>query len=416
MKSLTPRFYLDNSKLSETFVMAAVTCKDGRLKYSTQLKISPADWPEDNDPKNLPDGPLKEVIKKIQLEIKTLSVVYRAMPDTFTKDRIKARLDRIFGRASKAPKRVISGSFESVTNDIISQMYSGEIRNPKTGTAYAKNSVTSMKTTRDVLLQFQKAKGISVDFSSTTEATFKDFVKYLNENDYRLSTINNHVSYWKILAKNAKITFKVPVSGYFEDKSFTIATAKIEGKIALNREDIKKLMNIKLSGADETIRDRFVVNCENGLRISDMSRVTSDHFNGGKLNIITQKKGKEIAQPIGKYTQSILKKYGGELPPKHFTTYINKRIKVIAERAGIDDVVIFKEVIGGVSIQQTKKKFQLISNHTARRTAATNMSLNQIQDSDIDNLLAMSINTYMRYKKEKPVDTADKVKNNSYWK
>ena len=43
--------------------------------------------------------------------------------------------------------------------------------------------------------------------------------------------------------------------------------------------------------------------------------------------------------------------------------------------AEINDEVLIKEVIGGIAVSKKYKKYQLIRNHTGRRSFATNMYL-----------------------------------------
>ena len=51
---------------------------------------------------------------------------------------------------------------------------------------------------------------------------------------------------------------------------------------------------------------------------------------------------------------------------------MNKYIKEVCKLARIDNNVIVNHYKGGRPIQSQKKKFQLISSHTARRSFATN--------------------------------------------
>lgn len=411
-----PRFYLDNPKLKETFVIMAVTASNGRLKWSTGLKIDPAKWREDI--KDLNPGHLKNMITELKTLIITYKSLYRAGGEihAISKEDLKLNLDNKYNRTSKATKpRVNTGSFAVDAEKIIDLMRKGEIKNPKTGTGYANNSVVSMENTKDSLLAFAKEKGMSISFEDTDEETFKSYVNWMNEQGYRLSSLNTRIGYWKGLAFHVRNTLKVKINVWFDNTRFKISSAKIEGKVSLNDEDIEKLMKLDLSGADAEIRDRFVINLYNGLRISDMSRLTENNIENGQINLITQKKNKEIAQPLAKPVKEIIARYDGKLPKAFDESHINKRIKDICKLAEINDTIIYSEVVGGVLVTQKKKKYELITNHTARRTATTNMRKSGIDTLDLNHILAMSPTTVQRYDKVTAKETANKVKNNSFF-
>jgi len=51
---------------------------------------------------------------------------------------------------------------------------------------------------------------------------------------------------------------------------------------------------------------------------------------------------------------------------------MNRYLKELGEVAGIDEPVIITRTQGGEKVSETKRKFELISTHTARRSFATN--------------------------------------------
>jgi integrase len=65
--------------------------------------------------------------------------------------------------------------------------------------------------------------------------------------------------------------------------------------------------------------------------------------------------------------------------PKPITSQkLNDYIKVIGERAGIDDAIMQIESKGGERQEVTYKKYEKIQTHTARRSFATNAYLSGI--------------------------------------
>ena len=127
--------------------------------------------------------------------------------------------------------------------------------------------------------------------------------------------------------------------------------------------------------AKERIRDMFVIGCLTALRYSDYSRLTSQNLVDGYIRIRTKKTNVDVEVPAHDYVKEIFKKYHGFIPSGLCIQYFNKYLKVIMKEIGLNDPVTYSFTQGGKLITVTKEKWQLISSHTARRSAATNMYL-----------------------------------------
>ena len=114
--------------------------------------------------------------------------------------------------------------------------------------------------------------------------------------------------------------------------------------------------------AKERIRDMFVLGCLTALRYSDYSRLTSQ-------NLI------DVKVPAHDYVKEIFEKYKGIVPCGLCIQYFNKYLKVIMKEIGLNDPITYSFTKGGKLVTLTRKKWELISSHTARRSAATNMYL-----------------------------------------
>ena len=68
---------------------------------------------------------------------------------------------------------------------------------------------------------------------------------------------------------------------------------------------------------------------------------------------------------------NILNRYKNK-SPKIYEQKVNKLIKAIGKRAGIDNDVSIRKTIGGKEHITMHKKFELITTHTGRRSFATN--------------------------------------------
>lgn len=127
--------------------------------------------------------------------------------------------------------------------------------------------------------------------------------------------------------------------------------------------------------AKERIRDMFVLGCLTALRYSDYSRLTSQNLTDNYIVIRTKKTNVDVKVPAHDYVKEIFAKYGGFVPGGLCIQYFNKYLKVIMKEIGLNDPVTFSYTKGGKLITATREKWELISSHTARRSAATNMYL-----------------------------------------
>lgn len=127
--------------------------------------------------------------------------------------------------------------------------------------------------------------------------------------------------------------------------------------------------------AKERIRDMFVLGCLTALRYSDYSRLTSQNLIDGYIVIRTKKTNVDVKVPAHDYVKEIFAKYTGQVPAGLCIQYFNKYLKVIMKEIGLNDKITFSYTKGGKLHTVTREKWELISSHTARRSAATNMYL-----------------------------------------
>ena len=136
-----------------------------------------------------------------------------------------------------------------------------------------------------------------------------------------------------------------------------------------------KFMNQDKRRAKERIRDLFVVGCLTALRYSDYSTLTCDNFQNGYIVKRTKKTNIDVKVPAHDYVKEIFAKYHGHIPGNLCIQYVNKYLKTIMKEIGLNDIVTYSFTKGGKLVTVTKEKWELISSHTARRSAATNMYL-----------------------------------------
>lgn len=125
----------------------------------------------------------------------------------------------------------------------------------------------------------------------------------------------------------------------------------------------------------ERMRDLFVIGCLTALRYSDYSSLTVENFQGDYIVKRTKKTNVTVKVPMHDYIKEIIAKYNGGIPRSYCIQHFNKALKLIMKEIGLTDKITFSYTKGGQLQTDTKEKWELISSHTARRSAATNMYL-----------------------------------------
>ena len=144
--------------------------------------------------------------------------------------------------------------------------------------------------------------------------------------------------------------------------------------IYLNEEELNKIykLDLKKNKRLERVRDLFTVECNTGLRYQDLMTITKENVLKDSIRIKVSKTGQTLNTLLLPITEKILKKYKYNLPKISNVNY-NLYIKEIGELAEINETITKDTYKSGKAISFKRKKYQLITTHTARRSFATNM-------------------------------------------
>ena len=151
---------------------------------------------------------------------------------------------------------------------------------------------------------------------------------------------------------------------------FRKETEKVEN-IYLSSEEIRSIEELSLIGAKAKARDLFVIGCYTALRYSDIVQLSmKDIDSDGIIHLKQEKTEGEVAIPCAPAVLAALERNGGEASSMALPLY-NRLLKEICREAGIRSVIGIKR--HGEKEKQYFEKWELVSSHTARRSAATNM-------------------------------------------
>ena len=166
--------------------------------------------------------------------------------------------------------------------------------------------------------------------------------------------------------------------GYAYNPSYTESRFH-EGEIfavALEKREIACLYyarNCGFTKRQEEVKDLFVLQCQTGLRFSDLMRLSKEHIIGNTIHIVSKKTRVKVCIPMNKYVREIFGKYNLLLPSAPTIQSYNKIVKEICRKAGLTDVVTYEIDRGGELVPESKRLYELVSSHTARRSYITNM-------------------------------------------
>ena len=228
----------------------------------------------------------------------------------------------------------------------------------------------------DAIIKHIDNFSLDIFTNSVTAEFIDDFIIYLEDQGLRHNTIVGYVLKIQSLVRRAS------QYNYAVDNTYDEIDLKCEptNAVFLSMNEITRIYYYKFVNQDkrkakERIRDMFVLGCLTALRYSDYSRLTSQNLIDNYIVIRTKKTNIDVKVPAHDYVKEIFAKYEGFVPGGLCIQYFNKYLKVIMKEIGLNDPVTFSYTKGGKLVTVTREKWELISSHTARRSAATNMYL-----------------------------------------
>lgn len=191
---------------------------------------------------------------------------------------------------------------------------------------------------------------------------------------YSTITVVNTIKVVKNLLHQAYEN-EVSDNQYFNKVSTKVQCLASE-KIYLNEQEIMKLKELaSLSQAEQEVRDLFLISCYSALRISDLNQLGKAVIKDQLITLYQQKTRNQVKIPILKEIAPLIEHYREKGFPVLQDVKANAIIKLLAERAGITELVQRRENRGGEVRIVQERKCDMVSFHTARRSCITNLFL-----------------------------------------
>lgn len=406
---------------NETLVYMLFTYSNTRLKISTGKKIYPFFWDTGTQR-------AKEVaafnshvhfnIRLNQFQNSMLDCYDRLILDKIkpTNDKLKEALYKKMELNGRSNKLV---SLNMYIDLFIQQLKSGE-RLTERKTKYQYNTIRTFTDFRNQFTYYQTDRKRDLNYEDINLDFYNDLVKYFTMKNYAPNSIGRVIKNLKTIMRAARED-GLHKNMEIERKKFkTIKTST--DQIYLTQTEIDKIYKLDLNENStlDVARDIFMIGYYTAQRFSDFSRIVPENFktlNSGVqvIELVQSKTNEKVTIPIHYRLKEIFEKYNYKTPSIPVQK-LNKRIKLVGDKAEIKDIVVLQGVKGGIKITITKPKFEFIKTHTARRSAATNMYLAKIPTIDIMKITGHKTEreflNYIRVSKE---ETAEALSNHSYY-
>ncbi|HEY4874055.1 MAG TPA: tyrosine-type recombinase/integrase [Puia sp.] len=429
MAKRTANFILNEPQLNvslkaqkTTTILLTYSCQDGRLKYSTKQSILPKDWNYDEHEAKATCENHVEINDKLNVLNNYIEDFFEQFPrherqykrSTVTEGELRYWLDVKTNRIKKQKKEEAPAVenkitfFEAVRN-LISDAKSGKEVHGKYATKYSEGAIKNWEKTFRILEEFDP--NLSFDIDKETYEAFKLFCNNkvnpkTEKKGYAANYVGSLIKDWKTFMEKTRQHHN---NTFYRSREFFKLSEEIDLPY-LNDDEIETLIKCdKLSKLQQEIRDRYVINLFTGLRVSDMEKLNEAHIENDKIIIQNNKTGKIVAIPVAEQVKDIIAKYNGQLPKQYHRNIVNRELKEIGLLAELRRPVQFTRMVGGKKIVVSGKLYQFLSNHTARRSHATNL-LKETDFLTAKQILGMTIKTMELYNKRSAEENADMAK------
>lgn len=367
-----------NSK-GECLVVVLYTHKSKSVKFSSGVKVDPKFWVGDKNQRypiskafrgyESKSNLINQEVQKIE-EIVVSLKREKNEPETRV---VKEEYEKIYNEKESIENREGKKlEFFSVFEEFIEKIKAEQILSSGTIKHYV--------TTRNHLLDYSTEKKIVLNFEGFDKVFYSKYMQHLkepikyNKDKKRIgggkglsdSTRGTQIKNLKAFLGNC-FEDNIPVNPYF--RKFKVLK-EVKPIIYLTQFEFEKFRSFDFSDNPrlERVRDLFLIACRTGLRVSDLSRLSQQHFVDNRIMIRAHKNRKDLSIKITPLVDAVLGRYNYNLPKISDQKY-NKYIKEAGKIAGIDQPV--ELVTGSNKKYKIIPKHELMSSHTAVKTFIT---------------------------------------------
>lgn len=395
---MTTKFYIKKGRKT---IYLRISIGKEQNDYSTGLKTDSTTW--NSKKQRIKDNTISldkvyinNLINDLDSKIKAFLYKCKAERKEITQEEIKDFLNDYFNKVKKGTQTEERITLKRYIADYVST--AKHRQSITTGKPLTAGTIGKFKVFQDLFNEYCKAKKKDFDFADIDISFYDGFKEYMqNKKQYTINTIGKYIRTFKTILNEAT-TDGVNTNLAFKDARFK-ATQEESSKIYLTIDELKRIEDLNLSEEENKTRQAFLLGCYTGLRYSDYSKLTTANiFENKYIRTIQQKTGGEVIIPLLPYVKSLIENNRLEDIADVPDWKINKAMKTICKKAGINDKFIKVQTKAGKRQQTITEKWQEVGTHTARRSFATNMYILGVPTTTIMKITGHKTETaFLRY-------------------
>lgn len=407
------RYNLQNKNKSTTYIYLIFRWSGERLYYCTPFVVAPEHW--NNQTQRLqPKAPRAPIINAMLNRMATHIEEYylRCLLDQQEPD--MEHMQNILDNLTQKPRKKKQQPGEVLPLAFFQALIDERSTNP----AFSENTLKTHRSFLQYLQQYESSQRKKIAWTDFTMTWFNKLADSLYKADNNRNTVDKRFNILNAWLKVAtRRGYPVPVERH------SIGDVEIDN-VYLSREELDLLEQVQCNNHTEQVaRDRFLIGCYTGLRVSDFGDLSIQSFtqlNGNTfIEHSTQKSGKEtkVLIPVHAKVKAIFEGFA-QMPKNTLKdVLINRYIKVVARRAGINKEVVLIKNQGGKMVEVKKQKWEFITTHTARRTFITNALLHGVPAHVIMTVTGIrKMQTLLKYNKLEKEKSALELARSDFFK
>ena len=391
-----------------TIIYALFTFQGRRCKVNIGAKVYPAQWNKRRQIATISNGQTRLDNRNNEIVNKRIRAVLAAFEekDSYLCENLE-RMDFLLEELRQAinPNLKTRHAAMKENNElsatlILSRMAESNIASESSKKIYL-GYVSAFK-------EYLEAEGISDRLSSINRDVLEGYQQYLLERrPATIKTLLNKVKGIVTLINHANkdktVRSNINTNGitYLEDNRSR--EQRKSKQVPLTESQLSAIYNYTdLNAKERETRDLFICQCLLGQRISDLPKILKGDYRITRLGdgneviaFMAQKTSQEatlylfpvVKEILGRYRQTGFEHIDllaeDEKAIARNEVKLNKTIKEVCRKAGLDSDIDYVEQIGSKIITRRKKLFELIHTHTARHTFITLMCRYGVPKEDV---------------------------------
>ena len=363
-------YYLDKPNTKNSLVMLFISNNGKRVKISTSVFVNTKDWNKNREE-------LKKGTKNA-LEWNTyLGNVKNSIENHYLGSLTREKnlsIQELKSFALNALNKDPSNSMkddEGVEKDFY---YYFDLFISARGESgqYSKRIIQYYKTVKSHIESFDTYRRKKTEFDEIDSDYLQEFVQYLVEKkQHTNNTIAGNITKLKTFLNYA---IKEGFTNNAKYLAFKNVKEQDAQSIALTEQELKMLEDQKYKAKNlANVRDLFLIMVYTGIRYSDLANLKKENIflDEGVIKMNMKKTHYTIYIPIHSKLKPLVEKFINNEIKVISNQKLNLYLKVVCRQAGIDQEVQRVWYHNKNRKQETKKKYELVTTHTGRRTFIT---------------------------------------------